>query len=58
MPVQIKMDTNLSNRSRSFSRSFSSVPSPSLGSSSIDRFQNSMIDRVHLSKPGCGSCGH
>ena len=63
MPVQIKMNTNLSNRS--LSRSASSLvvpsvvpPSSSLGSSSIGQFQNSMIGRVHLSKPGCSSCGH
>lgn len=62
MPVQIKMNTNLSNRS--LSRSAPSVassvvsPSSSLGSSSVGRFQNSMIGRVHLSKPGCSSCGH
>ena len=59
MPIQIKMNTNLSNRSLS-RRSASSVvpPSSSLGSSSIGQFQNSMIGRVHLSKPGCSSCGH
>ena len=61
MPIQIKMNTNLSNRS--LSRSASSVPSVvspslSLGSSSVGQFQNSMIGRVHSSKPGCGSCGH
>jgi hypothetical protein len=27
-------------------------------SSSNNMFQNSMIGRVHLSKPGCSSCGH
>lgn len=63
MPVQIKMNVNLSNRS--LSRSAPSVPtspilvpSSSLGSSSGGQFQNSMIGRVHLSKSGCSSCGH
>jgi len=61
MPVQIKMNTNLSNSSRSHSSSFmvqsKGVP-VSLGSSSVAQFQNSMIGRVHLSKSGCSSCGH
>ena len=69
MPVQIRMNMNLSNRSLSPSSvvpSSSLVPSASVvpsssssvGSSSVGRFQNSMINRVHLSKQGCSSCGH
>ena len=63
MPIQIKMNTNLSNSSHS--RSI--VQNQRLGgdgvrvggsSSSNNMFQNSMIGRVHLSKPGCSSCGH
>jgi len=68
MPIQIKMNTNLSNSSHS--RSI--VQNQRLGgdgvgvdvggssgiSSSNKLFQNSMIGRVHLSKPGCSSCGH
>ena len=66
MPIQIKMNTNLSNSSHS--RSLSTVQNQGLGSSvsvgggvslkSNNTFQNSMIGRVHLSKPGCSSCGH
>lgn len=62
------MNTNLSNSSHS--RSI--VQNQGLGSgvgvgsgvsvggssSSNKLFQNSMIGRVHLSKPGCSSCGH
>ena len=58
MPVQIKMNMNLSNRSRSSVAPVPPAPPSSLGSSSGGRFQNSMIDRVHFSKQGCGSCGH
>lgn len=57
MPIQIKMNTNLSNSSRS-APSLPSAPSHSLASSSVAQFQNSMIGRVHLSKAGCSSCGH
>lgn len=59
------MNTNLSNSSHSRS----TVQNQRLGgdgvsvgvggsSSSNNLFQNSMIGRVHLSKPGCSSCGH
>ena len=65
MPVQIKMNTNLSNSSHSHSivqnqKAASGLNSGSVGgsSSSNNMFQNSMIGRVHLSKPGCSSCGH
>jgi hypothetical protein len=64
MPIQIKMNTNLSNSSHSHSHSRSTVQNQGLGSSvgvslkSNNTFQNSMIGRVHLSKPGCSSCGH
>ena len=65
MPIQIKMNTNLSNSSHSRS----TLQNQRLGgdgvgvgssgiSSSNKLFQNSMIGRVHLSKPGCSSCGH
>ena len=57
MPVQIKMDINLSTRYFNRSTPSSVVPS-ALGSSSVGRFKSSMIDRVHLSKQGCSSCGH
>ena len=61
MPVQIRMNTNLSNSSTP--PTTSSNKSKSLGSLNIrgrsnDLFQNSMIERIHLSKPGCSSCGH
>ena len=63
MPIQIKMNTNLSNRSYSTFAPTSQNKSVSLASSSSSktskaRFQKPMIDRVHLSKPGCSSCGH
>lgn len=65
MPIQIKMNTNLSNSYRSPStvqnqKGASGLNSGSGGgsSSSNNTFQNSMIGRVHLSKPGCSSCGH
>jgi hypothetical protein len=53
---------NLSNTSHSRS----TVQNQGLGGGSGDggssrsnnMFQNSMIGRVHLSKPGCSSCGH
>jgi hypothetical protein len=64
MPIQIKMNMNLSNSSHSRS----TIQNQSLGSGggvgggvslkSNNAFQNSMIGRVHLSKPGCSSCGH
>ena len=64
MPIQIKMNTNLSNNSHSRSTvqiqgAASGLGGVSVGrSSSNNMFQNSMIGRVHLSKPGCSSCGH
>ena len=63
MPIQIKMNTNLSNSSHSHSRSTVQNQSATsslggLGVKSNNAFQNSMIGRVHLSKPGCSSCGH
>ena len=64
MPIQIKMNMNLSNRSlsRSDPSVVLSVPTHSLASSSSSsssrQFQYSMIDRIHLSKSGCSSCGH
>ena len=66
MPIQIKMNTNLSNSSHSRSIVQNQrlggvgvdVGGSSGSSSSNKLFQNSMIGRVHLSKPGCSSCGH
>ena len=64
------MNTNLSNSSRSSSTvQNQSLVGSGVGSgvgggvgggnySSNNMFQKSMIGRVHLSKPGCSSCGH
>ncbi len=62
MPIQIKMNMNLSNSSHSRSTVQNQGLDGGVGvgkrSSSNNMFQNSMIGRVHLSKPGCSSCGH
>ena len=58
MPIQIKMNTNLSNRVRTASQPTLNSKSLSSLGSSVGRFQNSMIGVVHFSKPGCSSCGH